>query len=98
VLVPVVKTIWREVKRHGWDERTATGRSFLIGSGLALAVLGGKSAGLAAFGTAIAVPLWVVFGSGAAFLAALYKEISGGREPKASYRVIDAEREDGPGG
>jgi hypothetical protein len=94
IVAPIVKTIAREVKRVGWEERTATGRSGLLAAGVGLALFGGQSAGLAAFGTAIGVPLWVVFGAGAAFVAALYKELSGGREPRTSYRVVDAERED----
>jgi hypothetical protein len=59
------------------------------------ALFGGKAAGLAALGTAIAVPLWVVFGAGGAFMGVLYEELTGKKhKAKASYRVIDAERDD----
>jgi len=46
-------------------------------------------------GTAVGVPLWVVFGAGAAFLGVLYEEITDKKEePKIRYTVIDAERKD----
>lgn len=96
VILPIVKAMALELKRIGWDQRTAVGRSIIFGSGFGLLLLGGKSAGLAAFGTAIGVPLWVVFGAGAVFVTALYKEISEGRPPRTDYRVIEADREDRP--
>jgi hypothetical protein len=56
---------------------------------------GGQGAGVAALGTAVGVPLWVVFGAGATFLGVLYEEITRKKPNKStSYQVIDAERED----
>ena len=76
VIWPVVKLIGTEIKRHAWDERSF---GFLLGGGAviaALAVAGGEAgAGIAALGTATAVPLWLVFGSGGAFAGVLLDEI-----------------------
>jgi hypothetical protein len=95
VVVPTVKIIGRETKRLAWDERSLKGRLGLGGAALGIAVFGGQGAGIAALGTAIGVPLWVVFGAGAAFVGLIYEEITG-RKPntKTTYTVIDAERKD----
>ena len=77
VVWPTVKAVSREVKRHAWDDRSRAARMGLGGAAVAGAVFGGQSAGLAALGTAIAVPLWVVFGAGATFFGVLYEEITG---------------------
>ena len=53
----------------------------------------GQGAGIAALGTAIGVPLWVVFGAGAAFLGEIYERFTGRRRPETTYTVIDAKRE-----
>jgi hypothetical protein len=93
VVVPAVKMIARETKRLAWDDRGLKGRLGIGGAAVGLALFGGQGAGIAALGTAIGVPPWVVFGAGAAFLGVLYEEITG-RKPnqKTTYRVIDAER------
>ncbi|MGB8378776.1 MAG: hypothetical protein WCE70_09990 [Rhodanobacteraceae bacterium] len=97
VVVPTVKIIARQTKRVTWDERSLKGRLGIGGAALGLALFGGQGAGIAALGTAIGVPLWVVFGAGAAFLGVLYEEITGKQpNPTTTYRVIDANREDGP--
>ena len=98
VLWPMVKLISREMKRYAWDNRSAKVRSAYAGVALALATVGGQSAGIAALGGAIAVPLWVVFGAGAAFLPVLYEALVGKDQqsslPKTTYRVIDAEKDE----
>lgn len=95
VVLPTVKIIARETKRLAWDERGLKGRLGIGGAAVGVALFGGQGAGIAALGTAIGVPLWVVFGAGAAFAGVLYEEITGKRpSPKASYTVIDAERKD----
>ena len=95
VVLPTLKIIAREVKRHGWDERSLKGRLGIGGSAVGLALFGGQGAGIAALGTAIGVPLWVVFGAGATFLGVLYEEITGAKvQGSTTYRVIDAERVD----
>jgi hypothetical protein len=74
VVRPALKTLSRELKRIGWAERSLTGRLGLAGAAIGLAVFGGQGAGIAAMGTAIGVPLWVVLGSGAAFAGVMIEE------------------------
>lgn len=75
VVWPMVKVLAREVKRLGWDERGVKSRSGIVGAGLGLAVFGTQGAGIAALGTAIGVPLWVVLGAGAYFAPVLIEEL-----------------------
>lgn len=81
IIRPTVKLIARETKRVTWDERGVKGRMGIVGAVAGLAMFGGQGAGIAALGTAIGVPLWVVFGAGATFVGALYEEITG-KKPK----------------
>ena len=76
VVWPAAKLMWREIKRLAWDERGMKSRFGLIGVGIGATVFGGQSAGIAALGTAIGVPLWVVLGAGAAFAAMLIEELN----------------------
>lgn len=75
-IMPFMKTIGRELKRLGWDERSLPARIGLGAAALALLLPGKGAAGLAAFGGAIGVPLWVVFGAGGAFAGVLIEEIN----------------------
>lgn len=53
-----------------------------------------SGAGIAAFGTAIGVPVWVVLGAGGVFLGALYEEITGEKpNSKTTCQAIDEEPE-----
>ena len=93
VVWPTVKMIAREMKRLAWDDRSMKTRFGLSGAAIAALAFGGQGAGIAALGTGIGVPLWVVFGAGATFLGVLYEEITDkSDEPKTTYTVIDAER------
>lgn len=95
VVLPTVKTIAREIKQLTWDNRGLKGRLALSGAIVGASLFGGQGAGIAALGTAIAVPLWVLFGTGAAFLGVLYEEVVGKKLPaKTTYQVIDAKRKD----
>lgn len=95
VIWPTVKLIAREVKRLAWDERSLKGRLGIGGVLVGLTVFSGQGAGIAALGTAIGVPLWVVFGAGAVFAGDLYERITGKKaNGKTTYVVIDAEREE----
>lgn len=97
VIWPTLKVIAKRVKHYGWDARSGPARAFMSVAAVSAAVFGGKAAGVAALGTAVGVPLWVVFGAGAGFATAVAKEVS--RKSKAadgaSYTVIDAKRRDG---
>ncbi|MDH1261976.1 hypothetical protein [Pseudomonas sp. GD03944] len=95
VVLPTVKIIARETKRLAWDERSLKGRLGIGGAVVGLALFGGQGAGIAALGTAVGVPLWVVFGAGAAFVGVLYEELTGKKpDVKTTYQVIDAESDD----
>lgn len=96
VIWPVVKTLAKETKRLGWDERTTTARFGLGGAATGIALFGGQTAGLAALGTAVAVPLWIVFGAGAAFARVLYDELaqaSAAASIERSDKVLDARKD-----
>ncbi|MGO8659008.1 hypothetical protein ACC771_26070, partial [Rhizobium ruizarguesonis] len=57
----------------------------------------GANAGIAALGGAVGVPLWMVFGGGSMFLKVLYDELTKRSDEQASgasYKVIDAEKQD----
>ncbi len=99
VLWPTIKVISRAIKRYGWDNRSAKMRRFYAAGALTLATVGGQSAGIAALGGAIAVPLWVVFGAGAAFLPVLYRALIEKEDQlpplKTTYTVINAEKHEG---
>lgn len=75
VVWPVVKMLSLELKRLGWDERGTKSRFGIVGSGVGLALFGTQGAGIAALGTAIGVPLWVVLGTGAYFAPVLIDEL-----------------------
>jgi hypothetical protein len=76
VVWPIVKLVGGEIKRHAWDDRSLATRVAGIGAFTALALGGGEAgAGIAALGTAVGVPLWIVFAAGGAFAGALLEEI-----------------------
>jgi hypothetical protein len=74
--LPIAKAIAAQVKKHGWDKRSSRTKWALAASGVGIAVFGGQSAGIAALGGAIGVPLWVVFGGGAAIAKIMLDEIA----------------------
>lgn len=92
--VEATKVVATSLKQFAWDDRGIKARLALAGAIAGAVLFGGQGAGIAALGTAIGVPLWVVFGAGAAFLGVLYEELTGKPPPKTTYRVIDAEPED----
>ncbi len=80
VLWPAMKLVAQELKKVGWSERSYAGRFGLAGATVGAAVFGGHGAGIAALGTAIGVPLWIVIGSGAAFAGVLIDEFNRARK------------------
>lgn len=97
VILPAIKIISAQAKKHGWDNRTSTQRLGIAAAAGAVALFPGANAGIAALGGAVGVPLWMVFGGGSMFLKVLYDELTkGADEPssEASYKVIDAEKRD----
>jgi len=75
VILPVAKLMWKEIKRHAWDERGLKSRFGVGTAAIAGLMFGGQGAGIAAFGTAIGVPLWIVFGAGGAFAGMFLEEL-----------------------
>ncbi len=75
ILFPLIKRIAFELKSTGWDDQSWKSR---IGTGAALWItlmIAKAGAGLAILGGAIAVPLWIVFGSGDKFVKMLISEL-----------------------
>ena len=96
VVLPLIRSIARLVKKHLWDSRGAKGRFGLIGAGVGVMFFSGQSAGIAALGGAVGLPLWIVFGAGGAFAGVLLEELSAKKHSNdsdiiTSYKVIDDE-------
>lgn len=75
VAKPITTIMITELKRIGWDERSWASRLALSGVIVSLLAFASEEAGIAVFGTAIGVPLWIVLGSGGAFAGAIIDEI-----------------------
>lgn len=71
VILIVSKRFASTAKRFGWDQRSWPARLGISGVMLALLLFGTAAGGFAAFGTAVAVPLWLVFGAGGLILGQL---------------------------
>lgn len=75
---PILTVLHRSVdqlKDVAWDDRTWASRLGLSTAVVASVATAGQGAGIALLGTAIGVPLWVVFGAGGAFAGAIVEEI-----------------------
>ena len=90
--------LYAEVKRLGWDERSKKSRTGIAVGGAALALVGGQGAGIAALGTAIGLPLWIVLGAGAYFAAGIVEDLINHlptqKRPQmknGKYEIIDIE-------
>lgn len=98
ILAPIFQANLKRTKEILWSERNFTQRFFIIGITIGTLGFSGKMAGLAAFGRAIAVPIWLVLGLGGMFLGAiidLLQAESTPSTPSTSYRVIEAHEESG---
>jgi len=88
VIWPILKLLAAELKRFGWDERSNKARAGLLTAGGALALFGTQGAGIAALGTAIGIPLWIVFGAGAYFATGFIQELVD-RIPEAERPIFE---------
>ena len=70
-LVPILKTGFKGLKKQVWDNRNWTERLLIVGVTIGTLGLSGQAAGIAAFGRAIAVPMWFVLGASGSFLGTL---------------------------
>ncbi|MCK4125576.1 MULTISPECIES: hypothetical protein [Ralstonia solanacearum species complex] len=75
-IIPFVSTLGKEIKRLGWDERSWAVRLGLSTAMATAALFGGEGAGVAVFGGAIGVPLWILFGTGGVAAGALIEEVN----------------------
>ena len=99
VIGPMLKGALRRAKNLGWDDRSTAQRLGLGGAAIGVAVFGGQSAGIAALGMGVGVPLWAVLGAGSMFATYLYEELTDAATAANSgvtYTVLDAESDKGP--
>jgi hypothetical protein len=96
VIWPLLKSISKQIKRYGWDDRSTSQRLGIGVAGTAFALFGPANAGIAALGGAVAVPLWVVFGAGAMFARHLYEELGreGDETSSVTYSVLNAKKDE----
>ena len=73
--ITAAKIVAKYIKRVSWDERSTSARFGLGGVALGLAAFGTQGAGVAALGTAVGVPLWVISGAGASMAGVLLEEL-----------------------
>ncbi|RUZ81263.1 hypothetical protein EN943_01305 [Mesorhizobium sp. M7A.F.Ca.US.006.01.1.1] len=99
VVGPILKNALGRAKSLGWDNRTMPQRLGIGGAAVGVAVFGGQSAGIAALGMGVGVPLWAALGAGSMFAKYLYDELTEAplsAKSGATYTVIDADKENGP--
>ena len=73
---PLLEHLLSEIQRVGWSDRTTTMKGVIAGAGVGLlASVAAPMAGVAAFGTAIAVPVLVLGAGAGALLAAIVEEL-----------------------
>jgi hypothetical protein len=72
-VAPIAKRLLLLLKKHGWDD-LARPAKLAVGAAFGALLLGGGGAGIAAFGGAIGVPLFVVFGAGGALAGVIIEE------------------------
>jgi hypothetical protein len=74
---PLVNHIMEEIKRVSWTDRSKPMRGVIGGAGVGLlASLASPMAGVAAFGSAIAVPVVLLGAGGGAVLMSIVDELS----------------------
>jgi hypothetical protein len=75
LIIPIVKMLYKMIKATIWDKRTTKSRLGIIGMTAGVTFFSGQSAGIAALGGAVGVPLWIVFGAGGTFAGYVIEEI-----------------------
>lgn len=94
VIWPALKMMAAELKRSGWDERSHTGRLASVGLGAGAALFAGQTAGVAALGAAMGLPIWIVVGTGDDFARALVEqiEVTDGLRPPTAVKTSGKKR------
>lgn len=75
LIFPILKMHLKKIKATLWDDRTTKSKLAIAGMTTGLTFFSGQSAGFAALGGAIGVPLWIVFGAGGTFAGYIIEEI-----------------------
>ena len=81
-----LKTLFSVAKQGGvagkevWNNRSLPAKIGITAAAATIAVFGTQGAGIAAFGTAIGLPLWMVTGAGAMFAATVAEEARRGNK------------------
>lgn len=70
-----------------WDRQSLPSKLGISASVVAMSLFGTQGAGIAALGTAIGVPLWVVFGAGGAWAGIMLEQLTG----RPASQTIDPE-------
>jgi len=98
IIMPSLKLMAQEIsplaakiKQIGWTERGLRGRFALVGTGIGALLFGGQSAGIAALGSAIGIPLWIVIGGGASMCGEALDVLQAKKAKRPGYTVIDLE-------
>lgn len=76
-----------------WKDRSWAARLGLSGATAAALASAGQGAGIAALGTAVGVPLWLVLGAGGTFLGTLIDELRKLTNTTEASSIIEAEWE-----
>ncbi len=71
ILIPILKTNLKAMKENMWDDRNWATRIGIIGLTIGTLGFSSEAAGIAAFGRAIAVPIWLVLAASGTFLGTL---------------------------
>ncbi len=72
----------------GWKNRGWPARLGLTAAALTLATVGKRNAGIAALGSAVAVPLWMVLGAGGTLAGTLVEELARSHQKETSEPQI----------
>jgi hypothetical protein len=76
VLGVLTKGSGRLLAKHAWKDRSWKGRIGLSAAALVTLFTAGQGAAVAVLGSAVGVPLWIVFGSGDSFAGELLEEVA----------------------
>lgn len=76
VVMALLSSTAGALKDVAWDDRSWSARLGLGAAAITIAAAGGQGAGVAALGTAVGVPLWIVLGAGGSFAGMLIDELS----------------------
>ena len=89
VLGVLTKGSGRLLAKHAWKDRSWPARIGVSAAAIASILTAGQGAGIALLGTAVGVPLWIVFGAGGAFAGELLEEIDRSRAGAEQAMDVD---------